>query len=371
MTARTSTDLDDLFRGLVFYGTGGGGRAASGLALLRAHFDAGWMPHFTDPATLPPEALACATIVLGGRDPDEDVSAVERRALGLPETDLPMGQRFACSVRALERSTGTHVTALAVVELGSLAMAATLIAADLLDKVVLDCDCTGRSIPELGMSKMDLVGASPAPAAMVDRFGGETVLLRAPSAAMADRLARQISHAVWGRGLACTGYLQPVSGFLRGTVSGSVAAAARAGALLGGSAPPSERLQAFLAATGGRVMFEGIAGPTKWRSQKPYQFRELDYHLDGSGPDAGRRLRVWVKNEHHMVWRDEILVASSPNPIGVLDAATLDPLTTLGDVTPGRAVLVVATSALDPIWATAPGIALLGPKRFGFDTDVA
>lgn len=48
-------------------------------------------------------------------------------------------------------------------ELSSLAMAATLVAADLLGKAVLDCGETGRSMPELGLDKLDLAGLAPAP----------------------------------------------------------------------------------------------------------------------------------------------------------------------------------------------------------------
>src|SRR5580700_7274571 len=310
-----SVDLDDLFRGLVFYGTGGGGRAAAGLAILRHHFGSTWRPIFADPDTFPQNAFACATIVVGGRDPVEDVTPDERRALGLPPQDLSLGTRFARSVQALERATGRSIAALAVVELGSLAMAATLVAADMLGKAVLDCDGTGRSIPELGLSKLDLTGISPAPAALVDRFGGETIILGSASAAMADRVARQISRAVWGRGLACAGYVQPLARFRHGLVSGSVGHARRIGALLGGSAPVGDRLRALLAATQGQLLCEGVARATHWRSAEPYMFRELDYVIDGSGDDAGHEIRVWVKNEHHMVWYDDNVVASSPDPI--------------------------------------------------------
>jgi uncharacterized protein len=369
MTVAQPPSLEDLFRGLVFYGTGGGGRAETGIALLRRHFGDDWRPSFTNPSTLSPDSYACATIVLGGRDPAEDVSADERRALCLADQDLAMGQRFARSVEALERCTGRMITALAVVELGSMAMAATLIAGDLLGKAVLDCDCTGRSIPQLGLAKLDLVGLSPAPAAFVDRFGGQTIALQAASAAMVDRIGRHVSRAVWGRGVACACYPERISRFREGVVEGSIAKAEMVGHLLGGPRATTERLDNVLAATGGRLLFEGIAKGTQWRNTEPYQFRELEYEISGSGRDEGRVGRVWVKNEHHMVWRDNILIASSPDPIALLDAASLDPLTTLGDVKPERKLLVLASPALDPIWKTEAGALMLGPRRFGFDLD--
>lgn len=363
----SSSALEDLFRGLVFYGTGGGGRADAGLALLRGYFAADWTPRFTAPADLPPDAHACATIVIGGRDPDDDMSAGQRAALGAPEADLAMPLRFARAVQALERSTGTEIAALAVVELGSLAMAATLVAADMLGKAVLDCDGTGRSIPELGLAKLDLVGLSPAPAALVDRFGNETVLLTTSGAAMADRLARQINAAVSGRGLACAGYLAPMSSFATGLVPSSVAAAQDVGTILGGPGEASQRLDALFARTGGRKLFTGTTTEVRWRSAEPYRFRDLDYYFSSLDADEGEPFRIWVKNEHHLVWRGDQLIASSPDPIAVLDANTLEPLTTLGDVEAGRKVVAVVVPALDAIWRTPEGIELLGPTRLGFE----
>lgn len=363
----SGTDLQDLFCGLVFYGTGGGGRAEAGLSLLHAHFGEDWTPEFTDPADLHPNAYACATIVIGGRDPDEDVRSQQRAELGLPTTDLAMPERFARAVRALERSIGREIAALAVVELGSLAMAATLVAADMLGKLVLDCDGTGRSIPELGLAKLDLVGLSPAPAALVDRFGNETVLLRTAGAAMTDRLGRQLSAAVWGRGLACAGYLGSIAELTAGLVPGSVAKAAAVGAILAGEAPSEHRLAALFERTGGKRLFSGTSVATHWRSAEPYRFRELEYEFSGTGEDAGRSFRIWVKNEHHLVWRGGELIASSPDPIAVLDRTSLEPLTTLGDVQPGKDVIAVAVPALDPIWRSPEGLRLLGPQRFGFD----
>ena len=369
MSEPVDAALDDLFRGLVFFGTGGGGRAKAGVALLHHHFGPGYRPRFVDPESLPADAFACATIVLGGRDPDEDVSPDERRRLGVPADDLAMGERFARAIVALERATGTTIAALAVVELGSLAMAASLVAADLLGKAVLDADGTGRSIPELGLAKLDLVGFPPAPLALVDRFGGETVLLSSPSAAMADRLGRHVSRAVWGRGLACAGYLQKLGVFRAGLVAGSVETARQAGQLLAGAARPKARLAALMARFGGRLLFEGAVQHTHWRNQKPYRFREFDYAVAGTGRDAGRQCSIWVKNEHHLVFCDGVLVASSPDPIAVLDAVTLEPLTTLGDVEPHHPVCIVAVPSLDPMWRTPEGQNLLGPRRFGFDLD--
>ena len=78
---------------------------------------------------------------------------------------------------------------------------------------------------------------------------------------------------------------------------------------------------------------------------------------------------MWVKNEHHVVWRDDTVVGTSPDILMLTDAETNRPLSTRGDVTPGRKVAVFGMKALDPVWHTPAGLALLGPRHFGFDFD--
>ncbi|WP_277188654.1 arginase family protein [Meiothermus ruber] len=128
-------------------------------------------------------------------------------------------------------------------------------------------------------------------------------------------------------------------------------------------------LQPLIELTGGRLLFEAEAEATDWRHTEPYTFRELTYRLRGVGPDAGATFRIWVKNEHHAVWRDSAVIATSPDIIALLDAESLRPLTTLGDVTPGRRVIAFAMKAMDSQWHTPAGLALLGPRHFGLDFD--
>ncbi|MGH7319809.1 MAG: DUF917 family protein, partial [Candidatus Rokuibacteriota bacterium] len=121
--------------------------------------------------------------------------------------------------------------------------------------------------------------------------------------------------------------------------------------------------------TGGRVLCQAEVVATDWLSNEPYTWRQLVYRLKGTGAHAGAGYRIWVKNEHHVVWRDDRVIATSPDIIAVLDAETLTPLTTLGDVVPGRRVTVFATAPQDPAWLTPAGLALLGPRHFGLDFD--
>jgi DUF917 family protein len=232
-----------------------------------------------------------------------------------------------------------------------------------------DSDYVGRAIPEAGQSKLDLLGRPPMPMAFVDRWGNVTVVKRAVTALMADRLARMLSVAAYGKGVGGAGWLAPIRDARPGFVRGSLVEAIRIGRALRESRTARDDLAALRKATGGRVLFRGEAVATDWDTGEAFVFRQFTYRLRGTGDHAGRTCRIWVKNEHHVVWRDEQVVATSPDLIVVLDAGTFQPLSTRGDVTPGRPVVVFAMQALDPIWHSPAGLALLGPRHFGFDFD--
>jgi DUF917 family protein len=129
------------------------------------------------------------------------------------------------------------------------------------------------------------------------------------------------------------------------------------------------KLQPLVDVTNGVVLAQGEVATVEWRDMQPYTFRELSYRITETGGPAGGNIEIWVKNEHHVVWRDGQVIATSPDIIAILDAATNRPLTTLGEIAPGMSVVVIAMNALDPDWHTLKGEALLGPRHFGFDFD--
>lgn len=357
--------LEDFCVGLAFFGTGGGGRVEAGFDLLAPVIRAGRAIMLVSPDELPDDAWTCWAIIVGGKDPDEPPKAEELMQFGLRQERYGLVDRLVASARELSAFTGVRLDALVSMELSSAATAATILTGLELGIPTLDSDYVGRAIPELCLSKMELQGRPPTPVVMVDRWGNVTIIKSAVGAAMVDRLGRMVSRAAYGRGIGTTGHLVQARDARPALVRGSLLMAIRVGAALREGARSREALQPLIALTGGRVLFEAEAIATDWHSTEPYMFREMTYRLRGVGRYAGATYRIWVKNEHHAVWRDEEVIATSPDVISVLDAETRRPLTTLGDVTPGRRVVVFVMKALDPEWHTPAGLALLGPRHFG------
>jgi DUF917 family protein len=362
--------IEDFVTGLAFLGTGGGGgRLQDGIDLLAPLVKAGRAITLVSPDELPADAYTCAVASWGGRDPDTPPPAAELARYGLVTEKLTLVERMAEAARELAAFKGVALGAVVSMELGSAATVGTILTGLALGIPTVDSDYVGRAIPEAGQSKMDLNGRPPTPMAFVDRWGNVTIVKSTVTAVMADRLGRMISVAGYGKGVGGAGWLVPVRDARRGFVRGSLLTATRVGAALRAGREAGTGLRPLSALTGGRVVFAGEAVATDWESNEAYVFRQFTYRLAGTGDFAGEAGRIWVKNEHHVVWRGDRVVATSPDIIAVLDAGTGLPLSTRGDVTPGRRVVVYAMKAIDPDWHTEKGLALLGPRHFGFDFD--
>jgi len=362
--------IQDFVTGLAFLGTGGGaGRIEDAIEMLQPILDAGQGITLVSPDELSDDTWTCSIASWGGRDPDTPPPASELAQFGLVREKFTLVERMTEAAKELAAFRGVRLGALVSMELGASATIGTILTGMALGIPAVDSDYVGRAIPEAGQSKMDLAGHPPMPMGFVDRWGNVSFVKTAVSALMGDRLARQISVAAYGKGVGGAAYLLQIRDAKKGMVRGSLLTSIQVGRALREGAGAREPLVPLAKLTGGRVLFTGEAIATDWDDSEAYVFRKFTYRIRGTGAYAGESCRVWVKNEHHVVWRDDRVVATSPDIIMLTDSQTNRPLSTRGDVTPGRAVTIFGMKALDPVWHTPAGLALLGPRHFGFDFD--
>jgi DUF917 family protein len=362
--------IRDFVVGLAFLGTGGGaGRIEDALEMLSPILKGGQSITLVSPDELPEDTWTCSIASWGGRDADTPPSLHELARYGLIRERYTLTERMTQAAKGLAAFRGVPLGGVVSMELGASATVGAILTGLALGIPVMDGDYVGRAIPEAGQSKMDLLGFSPVPLCFVDRWGNVTIVKSAVSALMADRIARQISVAAYGKGVGGSGYLVQMRDTKKGIVKGSLLRAIEIGKALREDARTGDGLVHLRRLTGGRIFFAGEAVSTVWQDDEAFVFRVFTYHLRGTGQFEGQSCRVWVKNEHHIVWCDENVVGTSPDLLVLLDAETNRPLSTRGDVTPGHKVIVFGMRALDPIWHTPEGRALLGPRHFGFDMD--
>ena len=89
--------------------------------------------------------------------------------------------------------------------------------------------------------------------------------------------------------------------------------------------------------------------------------------VEGLGADTGRLIRLELQNENLVALERGQVLASVPDLITVLDTETADAIAT-ERVAYGQRVTVIAFGC-DPVWRTEQGIAIAGPRAFGYEFD--
>src|SRR5438067_3028516 len=124
---------------------------------------------------------------------------------------------------------------------------------------------------------------------------------------------------------------------------------------------------AVLRITGGQRLFTGKIVDVIRRTERGFARGEATFQgLDG---DEGHQLVIQFQNENLIALRDGAVVASVPDLITVLDAETGEPITTETLRYGFRVVVVGMPSA--PAWRSDAGLALVGPRVFGYDVAYA
>ena len=350
-------EIGDILAGATIFGCGGGGELAEGREYMRRAYDEGHAVTLAAPDELAADALVACPYGVGAMTVgDESVYA------GRPFTDEHPG---VLAVRALAMHLGCEFSALICGELGGTSIADAFFPAAMLGLPVVDADTVGRAVPELEHSLFYVHGVPIAPQAVVNEIGETVLITRVADDLRAEALVRALSVAsrnlVWvaDHGL-------PWGELRKATVSGSISASLAVGAAQRQAMSAGADVAAAVAAAAhGAVVFRGEIASYTWADADG--FTVGDMRIAGRGEDEGATYRIWFKNENLMAWRDDAPDVTCPDLICVLDEATgavvSNPFATVG-----ARVAVVGLPAPEA-WRTDRGIAVLGPRHFGFDVD--
>lgn len=369
-TLRTPTDIEDFVQGLVLFGTGGGGgHAAPVVDRLNSLLASGKAIGWTDIDALPDDAWSFSVAGVGGKAPADGPDPALLARTGLVQhvyTDSKEMQLAAA--RTLAKLHDVTLGAVIPVELGSGNTVTPLLVASELGIPLVDGDYCGRAKPEIQQSTLEIEGRGVWPLVYIDRWGDVVHIPDAVSAAMVDRIGRQLCSAAFG-GVAVARALLPVSEARRSVVRGSCEASYQAGRVIRESRERDrDPITAVAAHLCGVRLFDGVIKRTEEDPESGYQFHLCTHYLDGVDANVDETCTIWVKNEHHLVRINGVPRAMSPDIIAILERPSGRPLTN-HEIVPGLAVSVIAVPPLDPRWRGAKGVELLGPRAFGFDID--
>src|SRR5690348_10562407 len=320
--------LRALSRGSAILGAGGGGDAhVTLLQALQATEDFGPVP-LVDLDELPDDALIMPVAGIG--------------ATTVILEKFENGDEGVRLLEQLEFVTGRSVAAL-------------------IGLPVVDADGIGRSFPEIPQVTMYLAGISASPAVLTDERGNMAVF-RTISGDWMERLERAAA-VEFGGSASGAGFSLTAAEARSATIRGSVSKAIRIGEALAGAA--SSPVAALMAEMGAFQLITGKVMDVERHTTSG--FVRGSVVIEGLDEDAGRLIRLELQNENLVALERGRVRASVPDLITVVDSETADAIAS-EVLRYGQRVTVIAF-ACDPVWRTERGIAVAGPRAFGYDFD--
>lgn len=363
MTSRQ--DCEDFVRGCTFYGTGGGGKPAVGLAMLLQRLEQGKEIGWIDVSDVNDDAWVASPFGMGSIAPRSAETEKRMAAMGL--SDLPKKSGQADAVRQLAEFLGAKIEAIIACELGGSNTPVPIAAAIDLGLPVLDGDLSGRAAPSIVHSTSVLYGKPLTPFAAVDPWGNATIIKDAVNGEMVERIGKYISMASFGE-LSMAGYLLQGKEAKACLVAGTLTKSLEVGRAIreareGGKDPAA----AAAMAADGWVVFRGIVSRKDWEDREGYMIGTT--YVKGSGEFAGQEFSAWFENEYHVSWKNGNPFVTSPDLICIIDAESGEPFTNT-ELTNGHRIAVLATKA-PAAFRSAAGLEIMGPGYFGFDIPYA
>lgn len=343
-------EIEDIARGSAVLGTGGGGDPYLGkLAAIQAMERFGPL-QLADINELPDDMLVAFPFAIGS-----PVPFLER---------ITMTKELVTAYHAMCRYLGKTIGAVMSAEIGGMNSVLPFAVGRELGLPVIDGDCMGRAYPEIQLVTLTLYGHSASPLAVADEHGNVAVVDTVDNT-WAEKIARPIAVEM-GAISGGFGYPVTVKDLKEAAILGSVTFAEEIGkAIRIAQQEHTDPVDAVLEKAGGFRLFVGRIIDVARKTQKGWALGETRI----SGVDAydGREMVVRFQNEHLVAIENEEIVASVPDLIAILDTERGEPITT-ENLRYGFRVTVIGIPS-DAKWRTPAGIALGGPRHFGYDID--
>ncbi|MCC6223355.1 MAG: DUF917 domain-containing protein [Thermoleophilia bacterium] len=342
--------LEDLALGAAILGTGGGGNPYVGLLLAQqAIREFGpvtvvSVDEIADDALVAPAAMMGAPTIL-----------VEK---------LPRGTEIVHAFEALQDVLGRPVTHTTSAEAGGINSLIPFVVAARTGLPLVDADLMGRAFPEIQMVIPTLYGIPASPFVLADEKGN-TVTLETVDNHWTERFARSVTIDM---GCAAMVSLYPLTGrqLREATVWGTLGLCEELGRLVRETrAAHGDPVAAIVERLAAYRIFTGKITDVARRTEGG--FARAEARIEGADDDTGSELTVSAQNEHLVAIRDGAVLATVPDLIVMLDSDSGQPITT-EELRYGFRVDVVAAPC-DPRWRSPSGLAVVGPRYFGYDVD--
>jgi DUF917 family protein len=299
---------------------------------------------------LPGDALCASVGAVGGFAPLRE----------LP----PSGDEFTLAVRALEDRLGQRLDAITTLNSAGPNALFSIAAAAALGLPLVDCDGMGRVLPLIHQTTYHLAGIPVTPLAASSQTGDVMVL--ETSAARADRLLRGVVDASGGF-MICALYPATIRQLRRAAITGSTSRLLDVGRLFTAATGRTALLGNLARTVGARLLVEGriveVGRTDRTVGSRHYPSAPSGIVVQEFG-QPGRMVRLEAQNELLLALIDGAVAAAVPDVLCLVDRQRLR-LMGLEQAAVGDHVDVLMVPA-DPKWYSPSGLALAGPRAFGF-----
>jgi DUF917 family protein len=201
--------------------------------------------------------------------------------------------------------------------------------------------------------------------ALADEKGNRVLLARTVDNRWTERLARSITVDMGSTALVAQFALSGRQ-LKEAMVPGTLRLATELGAVVREArARHEDPVTAVVGHLGGRRLFSGKITDVARRTVAGFTRGEA--RVEGVDRDAGGELVLEFQNEFLVARRGGDVLASVPDLITLVDSDTAEPTTT-EELRYGFRVAVLAAPC-DRRWRTDAGLAIVGPRSFGYDFD--
>lgn len=343
-------DMEDIATGGAILGTGGGGDPYVGKLMAQQAIKQYGPVNLVDIDELPDDALVVPVCMMG--------------APTVMTEKLPQGEELINAFRALEQLLGRKIDAVLCGEAGGVNSTTPFVVAAMAGLPLVDGDGMGRAYPELQMVTFTMHGVSATPMVLCDDKGNSLVL-ETVSNAWTERLARAATVEMGGSALLA---FYSMSGAVakKAIVRGTLTLCSELGRTLReAKASHVDPVNAIVEKLDADVIFHGRIKDIERRTVGG--FARGTARFEGVEEWKGHSFRLDFQNEFLMAERDGEILVTTPDLITVLDAESGLPVT--ADALRYGLRLKALAMPSNPQWLTPAGIALVGPRYFGYDTD--
>lgn len=353
-------DIRNILYGCTILGTGGGGSLEEGFQMIDEAFAAGKRFCLAEFSDLEPDALIGTPYACGAISPltGEEIKKYAR----LKESEESM---YLLNLRQLESFLRQEVTAVISTELGGGNTATAFYVAAMTDRLIVDGDPAGRSVPALQHSTYYLHDIPMCPMAVMNEFGEGAVFTSVFDDERGEDLVRALA-VVSRNTIAVMDHVNTAAVLKNAVINGAISHAEKIGkAFLEARESGDDFVQAVADAGGGRKMFAGIVTESEFETRDGYTFGHTV--IKGTGSSEGHTLKLWYQNENIISWIDGEIRVTVPDLICLFNMDEQLPQLNPYAVT-GEKVEALVLPAPEE-WTSARGLEVFGPRSFGFDVD--